>query len=234
MRFYWLRADRGETMKSTQAAAAEMKLVGGRLCLDFINTVDGRKSDSTRKESQSVNSQLLGDKLGEYSDLVEWSRHSDIVTATEAERLIHASKRNTREAKNVLDRAIALREALYRICKAMMTGRGPQRADLVTVNDELLKARAHERLTHGPHGFSWELVGGEAALDRMLWSIAQSGAELFTSGDLSRLRECSGEDCGWLFEDTSKNRSRQWCDMQDCGNLAKVRRYRTRLRRSNK
>ena len=74
----------------------------------------------------------------------------------------------------------------------------------------------------------------EAALDRMLWSIAHSGAELLTTGDLSRLRECGGEECGWLFEDTSRNRSRQWCDMQDCGNLAKVRRYRTRLRSSSR
>jgi predicted RNA-binding Zn ribbon-like protein len=222
------------TMKAMQASAAEMKLVGGRLCLDRINTVDGRKSDSPRRDSHSVNSQLLGDKLREYSDLVEWSRHSGIVTATEAERLIQASKRNAGEARVVLDRAIALREALYRICKAIMTGRRPQRVDLETVNDELLEARAHERLTHGPHGFIWEWVGGEAALDRMLWSIAHSGAELFTTGDLSRLRECSAEECGWLFEDTSRNRSRQWCDMQDCGNLAKVRRYRTRLRSRNK
>jgi len=215
-------------MKAVEAsAAAEMKLVGGRLCLDFINTVDGRKSDSPRNESRSI---VLGDKLTEYSDLVEWSRHAGIVTPTEAERLIQASKRNTREARDVLDRAIALREALYRICKAIMTGRRPQTLDLDTVNDELLRARTHERLTHEANGFTWEWVSTEAALDRMLWSIAHSAAELLTTADLSRLRECSGEECGWLFEDTSRNRSRQWCDMQDCGNLAKVRRYRTRLR----
>lgn len=223
-----------EIMKTIQtSAAAEMKLVGGRLCLDFVNTVDGRKSDSPRRVSPSVNSQVLGDKLGEYLDLVEWSRHSGIVTATEAERLIQASKRNAGEARDVLDRALALREALYRICKAIMTDRRPQRVDLETVNNELLEARAHEKLTFGAHGFTWEWAGGEAALDRMLWSIAHSGAELLTTADLSRLRECSGEDCGWLFEDTSRNRSRQWCDMQDCGNVAKVRRYRTRLRRSS-
>jgi len=219
-------------MKAVEAsAAAEMKLVGGRLCLDFINTVDGRKSDSPRNESRSI---VLGDKLTEYSDLVEWSRHAGIVTPTEAERLIQASKRNTREARDVLDRAIALREALYRICKAITTGRRPQTLDLDTVNDELLRARTHERLTHEANGFTWEWVSTEAALDRMLWSIAHSAAELLTTADLSRLRECSGEECGWLFEDTSRNRSRQWCDMQDCGNLAKVRRYRTRLRGGKK
>jgi len=220
-------------MKAIEAsAAAEMRLIGGRLCLDFINTVDGRKSDSPRRESRSID-RVLGDKLAEFSDLVEWSRHSGIVTASEAERLIQASKRKAREAKDVFDRAIALREALYRICKAIITGRQPQTVDTVdleTVNDELLGARTHERLSHEANGFTWEWVGSEAALDRMLWSIAQSAAELFTTGDLSRLRECCGEECGWLFEDTSRNRSRQWCDMQDCGNLAKVRRYRTRLR----
>src|SRR5215216_5158906 len=102
-----------QTINANQASAAEMKLVGGRLCLDFINTVGGRKSDSPRRESQPFNSQVFGDKLGEYSDLVEWSRHSGIVTATEAERLIQASKRNAREARDVCARAIALREALY-------------------------------------------------------------------------------------------------------------------------
>jgi predicted RNA-binding Zn ribbon-like protein len=220
-------------MKAIQAsAAAEMRLIGGRLCLDFINTVDGRKSDSPRRESRSVD-RVLGDKLVKYSDLVEWSRHSGIVTATEAERLIQASKRNTGEAKDVFDRAITLREALYRICKAIITGRRPQTVDLETLNDELLRARTHERLARGAHGFTWELIGGEAALDRMLWAIAHSAAELLTTGDLSRLQECCGEECGWLFEDTSRNRSRQWCDMQDCGNLAKVRRYRTRLRTGN-
>ena len=62
-------------MKAIQAsAAAEMRLIGGRLCLDFLNTVDGRKSNSPRAVDT-----VLGDKLADYSDLVQWSRHSGIV-----------------------------------------------------------------------------------------------------------------------------------------------------------
>jgi predicted RNA-binding Zn ribbon-like protein len=221
-------------MKGAQSSAGEMKLIGGRLCLDFVNTVDGRKSDSPRRKSPLVNSLVLGDKLGDYSDLVEWSRHAGLVTVAEAGSLIKEGKRKPAEARAILDRAIALREALYRICKATVTARMPQSVDLVIVNDELLGARSHERLTHEVHGFKWEWVGSEAALDRMLWSIAHSGAEFLTTADLSRLRECGGEDCGWLFEDTSRNRSRQWCHMQDCGNLAKVRRFRTRLAGASK
>jgi predicted RNA-binding Zn ribbon-like protein len=208
-------------MEAVNSSAAEMRLVGGRLCLDFVNTVDGRK-----------NNLVLGDKLGEYSDLVAWSQHSGLITAAEAARLIQESKRKPAGARAVLQRALALREALHRIFKATMKERAPQRMDLETLNDELLEARNHERLTSTAQGFFWEWTGSETALDRMLWSIAHSGAEFLSTGDLSRLSECGGEECGWLFEDTSRNRSRQWCHMQDCGNLAKVRRFRKRLRNS--
>ena len=112
--------------------------------------------------------------------------------------------------------------------------RAPRSIDLETVNDELLKARKNERLISTDEGFRWEWIDGETALDRMLWPVAQSAAELLSAGDFSRLRECGGEQCGWLFEDTSRNRSRQWCHMQDCGNRAKVRRFRTRLQSSTK
>ena len=215
-------------MKSSKSSAAEMRLIGGRLCLDFVNTVDGRKRDSPRRKSKSANSLVLGDKLGQYSDLVAWSLHSGIVTAPEGGRLVQESKRKAAEARAVLDRAIELREALHRIFKATMTGRNPQSVDLETLNGELLEARNHERLIRSGKGFAWQWIGSEAALDQMLWSIAYSAAEFLSKADLSRLRECGGEECGWLFEDTSRNRSRQWCHMQDCGNLEKVRRFRAR------
>lgn len=221
-------------MKGMKSSAGEMRLIGGRLCLDFVNTVDGRKNQSSQRKSQPLDSLLLGDKLKDYSDLVAWSQHSGIVTAAEAARLIKASKQKPATADAVLHRAIALREALHRIFRATVMGSVPPSIDLETVNDELLKARRNERLISTDQGFRWDWTDDETALDRMLWSVAQSAAEFLSTGDLSRLRECGGDECGWLFEDTSRNRSRQWCHMQDCGNLAKVRRFRTRLRSSSK
>ena len=221
-------------MKGLNSSAAEMKLIGGRLCLDFVNTVDGRKNDSSPGKSKPLNSLLLGDKLKDYSDLVAWSQHSGIVTAADSGRLLKESKQRPAAANAVLHRAIALREALHHIFKATVMESGPPSIDLETVNVELLKARRKERLIRTDNGWRWKLIGGESALDRMLWLIAQSAAEFLSTADLSRLRECGGEECGWLFEDTSRNRSRQWCHMEDCGNLAKVRRFRTRVRSSSK
>ncbi|MCE7985865.1 MAG: hypothetical protein DYG89_32200 [Caldilinea sp. CFX5] len=43
------------------------------------------------------------------------------------------------------------------------------------------------------------------------------------------MKQCEDErGCGFLFIDTSKNRSRRWCSMESCGNRAKVQRHRRR------
>jgi predicted RNA-binding Zn ribbon-like protein len=64
--------------------------------------------------------------------------------------------------------------------------------------------------------------------DSMLAPVAWSLATLLTSPDRDRVKVCDGPDCGWMFVDASRNRSRRWCDMSDRGDRAKVRRYRRR------
>ncbi len=98
-----------------------------------------------------------------------------------------------------------------------------------TLSRELSIARDHERLSRSADVFAWTW-DDRYALDLVLWSVSRSAAELLTSGELSTLRQCGGEECGWLFLDPSRNHSRQWCDMRDCGNRAKVRRFRARRR----
>jgi predicted RNA-binding Zn ribbon-like protein len=45
-----------------------------------------------------------------------------------------------------------------------------------------------------------------------------------------RLKACHALDCGWVFLDASRNASRRWCDMGDCGNRAKGAAFRERER----
>ena len=74
-------------------------------------------------------------------------------------------------------------------------------------------------------------VGGHAIvcfnnLERVVWPVARSAADLLTSDLLSRVRRCEDDrGCGYLFIDTSRNRSRRWCSMESCGNRAKARRH---------
>lgn len=52
------------------------------------------------------------------------------------------------------------------------------------------------------------------------------------SGAWSRLRACANPGCRWIFYDASKNRVGSWCRMATCGNQAKSRTHRERIRAS--
>jgi len=203
-------------MTLSDRPAARAKLVGGRLCLDFVNTVGGR-GDAVRDE-----------RLTEYADLLAWGLRVGVLAEADAARLLRESRRRVKEAAQVFARALALREAIWHLCHAVIGGAPAEASDLEVLNRELAAACGRARLAAREGNFAWEWAGARGELDEVLWRVADSTAEMLTTSDLTRLRECRGDDCGWLFEDASRNRSRLWCDMGDCGNLAKVRRFRRR------
>jgi predicted RNA-binding Zn ribbon-like protein len=196
-----------------------MKRVGGDPTLDFVNSVGGR-----------VRGEARADKLGAFSDLVAWSRKGGLIGEAEARGLLHAAARRPREAGRLLSRARRLREALYAVLDALREGRRPRPSDLEVVNEELSAARRHDRLVPIRDGLEWRPEEGDG-LEAVLRPICHAASSLLTSGGLSRLRQCGGTNCGWLFLDRSRNHSRQWCTMDDCGNASKVRRFRQRRRR---
>jgi predicted RNA-binding Zn ribbon-like protein len=200
----------------TEAGAHEVnyELVGGELCLDFVNTLDGSRDTGNGRE-----------RLTSYADLAAWSRQAGIVTDGEAKGLLREASRRPLEAAEVFEQAIALRETIYRIFRAVVNGRSPDKADLATLNAALSHALAQSQIVKQGAGFVWDWSRNDDALDRLLWPVARSAAELLTSDELSRARLCGGDECTWLFMDTSKNRSRRWCDMKGCGNRAKSRRH---------
>lgn len=203
-----------------------MKLVGGRLCLDFVNTVGGRVS--SEHSARDYSDQVVDDKIASFGDLAAWSELASITNRREKQALVRLAESNPGKAAATLKRAVTFRESLYRIFKCAVEKWRPDPKDLATLSQELSIARNHEQLTCGSRAFKWTWTESPGALDRILWPVARSAAELLTSRDLDRLRQCAGDRCGWMFLDTSRNRSRQWCDMNDCGNRAKVRRYRER------
>ncbi|HYY56997.1 MAG TPA: ABATE domain-containing protein [Pyrinomonadaceae bacterium] len=197
---------------------ATSELVGGRLCLDFANTI------------HCYHAEELLDDLKSYADLVSWSRQAGVISEREARALLREAAKRPSRAEAALERARALRNAIYEIFTAVANGRGPKREDLALLNAALSEAMARTRVVATADGFSWDWAGDEAALEQMLWPIARSAADLLTSAELNRTRECGGDKCTWLFMDTSKNRSRRWCDMKGCGNRAKSRRHYERRR----
>jgi predicted RNA-binding Zn ribbon-like protein len=103
-------------------------------------------------------------------------------------------------------------------------------ADLEALARAAAAATAARRLEPQPDG-GYAFVWPESdELEQILWPVALSAAELLTSEDRARVKECANDSCRWLFLDRSKNRSRRWCLMRDCGNQAKARRFRARRR----
>jgi predicted RNA-binding Zn ribbon-like protein len=207
-------------MAEAARSAANVSLLGGSLCLDFANTADYHASDHPQE------------LLTRYADLVEWSQHVGLLAPPTAAHLLREASRRPADAALVLEQAIALRETIYRIFAAIAHGNRPRPDDLGRLSAQAGHAFTRSQIVESGEGFRWEPLGEIDALDQMLYPIARSAAELLTSRELGRVRQCADavDGCGWLFIDTTRNRSRRWCDMRDCGNRAKARRFLERQR----
>jgi predicted RNA-binding Zn ribbon-like protein len=205
-------------MRDIPGADHDFEFVGGSVALDFANTLGGMHTAPTHEH------------LIEYADLVEFGRSAGTISPSQGRRLIGEAEREPARAAAVLRRAISLREAIWRVFDAFAKNARAEPTDLATIHEEELAALRHARFqpSAADVDYAWS---DEVPLDRPLWAIARSAADLRRSKEeLSRVRECGSATCEWLFIDKSRNHTRRWCDMNDCGNVAKVRRFRARQR----
>lgn len=199
-------------MKGT-STASRPDLVGGRLSLDFVNSEGGVRNGPP-------------EWIETYDDLLEWSVHAGGLEEERAAALRSAALADAGEADDAVRRALDLREALYRLFTATLDGRVPDAGDRQVFTRELRGALSHLRPEPADSAWEWGFDDeGAPELDRVIWPIVRDAADLLTSDELQRVKECSGSDCSWLFVDQSRNRSRRWCDMAVCGNRSKVRRH---------
>ncbi len=192
----------------------DSRFIGGRLCLDFANTADWHARPDPEEG------------LKTYPALVSWSLDAGILSAADADKLVRDATRQPSQAEEVLARALELREAIYQIFASLASGAQAPPKDLAVLNRQLSHTMHHGRLIPKKNGFMWDVTGNKDDLDWMLNVVVHSAAELLTSGELDRVKMCADDrGCGWLFLDTSRNKSRRWCDMKDCGNRAKAKRF---------
>src|SRR5215207_8088284 len=157
--------------------------------------------------------------------------HAGLLGEAETERLRAAAERDPKVAASTFRRAMALRDAIDRLFRAVARSATPDERDLARVREEYAAAVAHARLLPGSDAYAWSWEGTPDDLGRPLWPVARSAVALLTGGDLRRVKECPGAgDCGWLFYDTSRNGARRWCSMEGCGSRVKMRRHYARHR----
>jgi predicted RNA-binding Zn ribbon-like protein len=173
--------------------------VGNHPGLDLVNT-------------EAVNAR--GDRLElvtDVADLIDWATAAELIDAELAEACRAAGDRRGRI---VLDWFRRLRRAL----RCVLESADDASADAL---DEAVAA-VPVRLGYRPdHRFDAPPLHATEPLDRLRLAIATAALEA-TRLDRSRIRPCGNERCVLLYFDTTKNRSRRWCDMAVCGNRAKA------------
>ncbi len=179
--------------------------------MDFANTAEGTPEGEIEREH------LLG-----YEDLVCWGNHVGLLSEEKVERLLRKGRERPAEADAVYARALGFRRHLYRLFRTNAEGDHPPAEDVEALRRFECEAISHAKLVSCDDAFTWEWALGND-LAGILWPVAHAATGLLVSGPLERVKGCAG--CNWLFVDESKNRSRRWCTMEECGTHAKMRRY---------
>lgn len=186
--------------------------VGGALCLDFTNTVSWRTGPDRTEH------------LVAYGDLLAWGVQRGALTEVEAEPVRRAAADTPEGADRALRQAVALRDAVFRLFHAGVLGEAPRRTDLAVLDRARRTASARRRLVAAPRGVAMGWAPeAEESLDRPVWPVALSAADLLCSPEACDVGLCGGEGCGWLFLDPGGRR--RWCTMRGCGNRAKAARF---------
>jgi predicted RNA-binding Zn ribbon-like protein len=195
---------------------APPKFVAGERSLDFLNTVEWRGDPAAR-----------GERLVSYEEFVRWAEAAGHVAAAERRRLLILSGQRPRHANAIVAEAIGVREALARLVGPLAAG---DMRGLAAFN-RLLRRMPFEFQLVQANGAVRRIPADKGdALRQPLVRIVLDAIELLTSQRLHAVRHCGNARCSWYFLDESRNHSRRWCDMATCGNAAKVRAHRQRLR----
>ncbi|MEY8570587.1 CGNR zinc finger domain-containing protein [Brevibacterium linens] len=188
----------------------EFEHVGNAPCLELTNSIPDRTAGDR-------------DWLAEPATAAEWIVSLGLTPEAEP------TERNLAELRR-------FREQVFGVFEALVSGASVSQQGL----DAITEAHAQGLRTFGlrpparhsagqadsePIARDWPERWSAAALTAY---FAQSAIDELTGPRLDRLKSCPG--CGWLFFDTSRNRSRRWCSMQTCGGRDKALRHYHRTR----
>ena len=192
---------------SRDPARAATQFFGGRICLDFANTLDWRLTDAPHE--------LIPD----YGSFLSWSRRRGTLAKATAGKLGSLALRRPAAAAAVMEEAHALRAEILEVADGLQSG---AEVDLAPINLRLAALPRQPRLIGAHPAYVHDLPGKR--LEEPLWPVLWSLTALLASEDAARLGACQADGCGWLFVDESPNRSRLWCSSEVCGNRERARR----------
>lgn len=172
----------------------------GHTALDLLATLGGRQTNPL-------------ERLAGPQDLDAWLLASGALT-------LPAGRSRPGATRAQLEDTRALRETIYRLLDAALSGRQAGADDISAINRWARQAPSPPQLAR-----DLTLLPGDGdAIGAVLSAIARQSIELITGKELQRVRRCAG--CSLLFLDRSRPGRRKWCSMDRCGNRSKTARYR--------
>jgi predicted RNA-binding Zn ribbon-like protein len=199
---------------------ASLPLVGGHPALDLVNTVERGRGERR-------------DHLNDPTALLTWASRAGLIDDGEARALADAWDRDPASGLAALAAAREVREALHLALLAAIGVEPPDPEPLERLRERWVAALGRARLAPDPgRTAATRLLVGTDPATLIADRAAVGAVELLRDAELARLRRCPPEagGCGWVFLDRSRNGSRRWCRMADCGTTVKARRLTERRR----
>lgn len=189
-----------------------VRLDGGRLCIDFANTIHDRFAVDAE------------DYLATPERYAEWAHRTGALGPEEQIRQPRSSDARARLMTDIR----TLRDAIYRLLTATLDGIALPADALRTANRWLLEARQNQALaSDGQLILRADPGDPSLPLKRIGLDLVDTLAAA-RAGEF-RLARCANQSsCGWLFADRSKNKGRRWCAMETCGVASKMATLRRR------
>lgn len=186
----------------------EIRFDGGRLCLNYINTIHNRFEKPLNDYIQSVN------------DLIQWAFMAKVIGSELKINLGKYAQKPPDSVSTFFIEAIKLRENLYRMFLHIARDMKISDRDMSDFNELISHSFSRLKLTHSSTGYAEEWDYPADSFYLISAPILKDAYDLLLYGEQSRIRECP--NCGWLFYDSSKNGTRRWCSMKTCGSNVKA------------
>src|ERR671931_1872700 len=129
-----------------------------------------------------------------------------------------------------LELARELRESIHAAATATAIHDALPASAVQVINDCSVQGRAAAILT--PEGHRQWRLSSASCVEDALSVIAADAISIIAGERDGRLALCASPTCQAAFFDTSRSRTRKWCDMNTCGNRQKKARFNAKKRKN--
>lgn len=190
-------------------------IIGGNSALDLVNTVSGWGDNPE-------------DWIPDTSNFLNWAAVSGLLNGVEKREAAHRAEALPVAAERVLASLKELRFALWHLTDCLEHGTSAHSDHLSVIGEWNCRLALSQRLIQSGKRMTLAPNANISAMELPGLRVVTAALPLLMNPPAERIKTCPGSHCGWKFVDRSKNKSRRWCDMAVCGNLAKVKSYRSR------